>query len=60
MAKFQASAKIVDISNLGGKEGWRSRKNAPELQYREWKKREKRFEKKLEELVGRSKRLSGL
>ncbi|OXG26855.1 dynactin 1 [Cryptococcus neoformans] len=60
MAKFQASAKVVDISNLGGKEGWRSRKNAPELQYREWKKREKRFEKKLEGLVGRSKRLSGL
>ncbi|KIR75777.1 dynactin 1 [Cryptococcus deuterogattii CA1014] len=60
MAKFQASAKVVDISNLGGKEGWKSRKNAPELQYREWKKKEKRLEKKLEGLIGRSKGLSGL
>lgn len=60
VAKFQASAKVVDISNLGGKEGWKSRKNAPELQYREWKKKEKRLEKKLEGLIGRSKELSGL
>ncbi|KIR29722.1 dynactin 1 [Cryptococcus deuterogattii LA55] len=60
MAKFHASAKVVDISNLGGKEGWKSRKNAPELQYREWKKKEKRLEKKLEGLIGRSKGLSGL
>nr|KIR89490.1 dynactin 1 [Cryptococcus tetragattii IND107] len=60
MAKFQAIAKVVDISSLGGKEGWKSRKNAPELQYREWKKKEKRLEKKLEGLIGRSKGLSGL
>ncbi|ODO01512.1 hypothetical protein I350_06332 [Cryptococcus amylolentus CBS 6273] len=58
IAKFQASPKIVDISQLGGeKVGWKSRKNAPEVQVGEWKKKERRLERRLEGLVGRARSL---
>ncbi|WVQ72856.1 hypothetical protein IAR50_002417 [Cryptococcus sp. DSM 104548] len=60
IAKFQASPKIVDISQLGGaKVGWQSRKNAPEVQVGEWKKKERRLERQLEGLVGRARGLGG-
>ncbi|WVQ80521.1 hypothetical protein IAT38_002626 [Cryptococcus sp. DSM 104549] len=59
MARFQASAKVVDISQLGAQEGWRRRKEAPEMQMWEWRKKEKRLERKLEGLVERARGLGG-
>ncbi|WVN86516.1 uncharacterized protein L203_101680 [Cryptococcus depauperatus CBS 7841] len=59
ITKFQAGAKIVDISGLRGEKGWRSRKKEPEVQILEWKAKEKRLERKLEALIARTKLFKG-
>ncbi|WWD18419.1 hypothetical protein CI109_102869 [Kwoniella shandongensis] len=67
MATFQASKKVIDISSLGAgvgekgttSRGWRRRKDDPEMQIWEARRKEKRLEKKLEGLVDRAKVLGG-
>ncbi|KAK4685386.1 dynactin 1, partial [Tremellales sp. Uapishka_1] len=56
ITRFQASPRIVDISQLGGgNEGqrWRSKKSSPENQMWAWKREEKKLEKRVESLNDR-------
>jgi dynactin 1 len=57
IAAFQSSPRIVDISSLGNKPGWQSRKYSPEQQVWAWKVEEKRLERRVERLVERTRAL---
>jgi dynactin 1 len=53
ITKFQARSKVVDISSLGGGQGWTSRKRSPEVQIREWREEGRKLERKVEGLAER-------
>ncbi len=57
IAAFQSSPRIVDISDLGSRGTWQSRKNSPEQQVWAWKVEEKRLERRVKKLAERTKAL---
>lgn len=59
ITKLHSVPKIIDISSFGGAEdtgaggGWRSRKNNPEVQMWDWRRKEKKLEKRVQGLKER-------
>ncbi|WVR06294.1 hypothetical protein IAU60_003324 [Kwoniella sp. DSM 27419] len=59
LVDLQTSPKIVDISQLGHGEGWRRRKDEPEMKVNEWRRKERKLEKRLEGLMERARGARG-
>jgi dynactin 1 len=58
ITNYQLKPRIVDISNLDTRRGWKSRKRSPESQVLGWKREEEKLGRRVEGLKERMKGLS--
>lgn len=58
ITNFQIKPRIVDISNIDTRRGWKSRKGSPEMQVLGWKREEEKLGRRVEGLKERMRGLS--
>jgi dynactin 1 len=58
ITNFQLKPRIVDISNIDTRKGWKSRKGSPESQVLGWKREEEKLGRRVEGLKERMRGLS--